>query len=115
MAQEEKRKTPRRRVLKAGIVAFNDRYSSLPCTVRDISESGARIRMDGSLTAPDTFTLIVELDGLEADCEVVARTANEIRVRFVSPPRKVTPHRTQVIKPLAPPQAPSLRRKPKPT
>lgn len=114
MAQEEKRKVPRRRVLKAGIVAFNERFSTLPCTVRDISESGARIRMDGTLTAPDTFELIVELDGLEANCEVVARTGNEIHVRFVSPPRRVRPHRAQVISALVPTAPPSLRRKPKP-
>ena len=34
----ERRQAQRRRVLKGGIVAFNDHYSSLPCTVRDISQ-----------------------------------------------------------------------------
>jgi hypothetical protein len=112
--QDEKRMAPRRRVLKAGVVAFNNRFSTLPCTVRDLSAAGARLRIEGSLDAPDTFELIIELDGLEANCEVVSRKAKEVGVRFVSPPRITAPRRTQVIKAHVPAQPPSLRRKPKP-
>ena len=54
----------RRRVLKAGIVAFNGRHSTLPCTVRNISATGAQLRMPGTASAPDTVDLIIELDGL---------------------------------------------------
>jgi hypothetical protein len=111
---EDKRKTPRRRVLKGGIIAYNDRHVTLSCTVRDISEAGARLRLTGSVNAPDTFDLIIELDGFEANCEVVRRSGNEMSVRFVSAPRIVPPKRSQVITPLTPAQAPSLRKKPKP-
>lgn len=114
--QDEKRKAPRRRVLKAGIVAFNNRFSTLPCTVRDLSAAGARLCVEGSVNAPDTFEMIIELDGLEANCEVVSRKAKEVGVRFVSPPRITAPRRIQVIKAHVPAQPPSLRlrRKPKP-
>ena len=71
-APEEKRRGPRRRVLKGAIVAYNDRHSTMPCFVRDISDTGARLRMDCSMSPPDTFLLIIELDGIEVDCEVVA-------------------------------------------
>jgi hypothetical protein len=111
---EDNRREPRRRVLKGGIVAFNDRRSTLPCTVRDVSDTGARLRVTGSVSAPDTFELIIELDGLEAPCEVVRRNGNEIAVRFLSLPRFASPKRAQVVNPLVPPQAPSLRRKPRP-
>ena len=62
-AQKEKRRGPRRRVLKGAIVAYNDRRSTISCSVRDISDTGARVRVDGSMSAPDTFLLVIELDG----------------------------------------------------
>jgi PilZ domain-containing protein len=109
----ERRQSPRQRVLKGGVVAFNDRYVTLPCTVRDISDGGARLRIEGSITAPDTFELIIEIDGLEAACEVVSRRGNEVSVRFVSPPRKMPPRRLQVVNAIAPVTQPSLRKRPK--
>src|SRR5438093_9009134 len=96
----EKRKGLRRRVLKGGIIAFNDRHSTLKCTVRDLSASGARLRVEGSVTAPDRFVLIIELDGIEADCEVVRRKAAELGVKFTSPPRTVKAMRVQIINPV---------------
>ena len=104
-------RTPRRRVLKSGIIAYNDRFSALLCTVRDLSECGAHLRVEDTVNVPNTFELIIELDGLEASCEVVWRKNKEIGVRFSSPPRAVAPRRTQVINALAPKQAPTLRRK----
>jgi hypothetical protein len=110
----DRRQAQRRRVLKGGVVAFNDHYSSLPCIVRDISETGARLRIEGSMNAPDRFDLIIEIDGLEASCEVVSRKASELAVRFVSPPRRVAPRRAQVVQALVPTKPPTLRRQPKP-
>jgi hypothetical protein len=112
--QEDKRSSLRRRVLKGGIIAYNDRHVTVSCTVRDISDTGARLRLTGSVNAPDTFELIIDLDGFEANCEVVRRSGNEIGVRFASAPRIVPPKRSQIITPLAPAQAPSLRKRPKP-
>jgi hypothetical protein len=113
LADEEARRAPRRRMLKAGTVAFNGGHSTTGCTVRDLSSTGARLRADGSVGIPDTFKLIIELDGLEADCEVVWRKDSEVGARFVGAPRIVTPKRTQIISPVVPPQKASLRRKPK--
>lgn len=110
----DRRLAQRRRVLKGGVVAFNDHYSSLPCIVRDISDTGARLRIEGSMNAPDKFDLIIEIDGLEVACEVVSRKASELAVRFVSPPRRVAPRRAQVVQALVPTKPPTLRRQPKP-
>jgi hypothetical protein len=110
----ERRQAQRRRVLKGGIVAFNDHYSSLPCTVRDISDTGARLRIDGSINAPDRFDLIIEIDGLEVPCEVVSRKGSEIAVRFISPPCMKAPRRVQIVQALVPTKTPTLRRQPKP-
>ena len=67
------RMVARRRVLKSGIAASNDRRLTVNCTVRDISDTGARLRVEGSMTVPDTFELLIPLDGLEAPCQVVWR------------------------------------------
>ena len=108
-----RRGAQRRRVLKAGIIAFNARHSTLPCTVRDVSNSGARLIVDGSINAPDTFELLIELDGLEADCEVVSRKAGEIRAKFLSPPRTVSARRIQVVNAVVPQKSLLLRSKPR--
>ena len=105
------RTAQRRKQLKAGIISFNNRHSTLPCGVRDISETGARLEAPAA-SVPDTFMLIVELDGLEADCEVVWRKVNFVGVRFTASPRRSEPKRIQVIQVTGPKAVPSLRRKP---
>jgi hypothetical protein len=108
----DKRRAPRRRMLKGGIIAFNDRRSTIPCTVRDLSQTGARLRVDLLVSAPDTFVLIIELDGIEADCKVVWRKPPYLAVQFDAPPRRVPPRRAQVVTALVRDNKPSLRRKP---
>lgn len=107
------RQQPRRRVLKSGMICFNGRHSTLPCTVRDFSESGARLLVSGSINAPDTFELFIELDGIWADCAVAWRRADQLGVRFTGPIRHAEPVRKQVVTAVAPNARPSLRRVPK--
>lgn len=104
----------RRRVLKSGKVAYSDRHVTIDCLVRDMSATGARLRIEGSVTAPDTFELLVPLEGLEANCQVVWRSGADLGVRFLAAPRIVAPKRQQVICALTPVKAPTLRRKPRP-
>jgi len=110
----DNRKSPRRRVLKAGLIAFNNRHSTLQCTVRDMSEGGARLLTAGSINAPDTFELIIELDGIEVNCAVVARSSAEVRVKFTGPIRQTAITRVQVVNATVKRELPSLRRKTRP-
>jgi hypothetical protein len=84
-------------MLKAGRICFNERHSTLECAVRDLSEHGARLRLSGSIDAPDTFELFVELDGIWVDCEVVWRSVGEIGVVFTSEKILEAPKRKQVV------------------
>ena len=111
---EDARVAPRRRMLKSGTIAYSDRHVTIGCIVRDMSATGARLRVEGSIMAPDSFELLIPLDGLETNCEVVWRVGQECGVRFLSAPRIVAPKRHQVVDALAPAKAPSLRRKPRP-
>ncbi|MGL4396054.1 MAG: PilZ domain-containing protein [Hyphomicrobium sp.] len=108
----EPRSAPRRRQLKSAVIAFANRHATLPCSVREISDTGARLEAIAA-QVPDTFELIVELDGLEAECEVVWRKVNLVGVRFLAPPRRCEPRRTQVLAPTGPSAHPTLRRKPR--
>ena len=91
---------------QGAIIAYNDRRSTLPCTVRDLSETGARLRVD---SAPDAFTLIIELDGAEDDCKVIWRKPPQLAVTFVGPLRKVTPTRAQVVTAVIPENKPGVQ------
>jgi len=84
------------------------------CAVREISETGARLRVDDVMGIPDHFDLIIELDAVEYSCQAVWRRQGEIGVRFLEPPRPRSRTRAQVISSVKPTQKPTLRRTPKP-
>jgi hypothetical protein len=48
-----------RAVLKAEI-RYNDGLMSTPCLVRDLSETGARLELEGDVALPDRFDLYIE-------------------------------------------------------
>ena len=79
--QEERRATIRHRTLKGGRIAINDGYSTLECTVRNLSDAGALLRVTSVVGVPDTFQLVMA-DGSKFDCTVARRTATEIGVKF---------------------------------
>lgn len=100
-------------MLKGGIIAYSGRQITLPCVVRDISGQGARLQVErGLASVPDTFELIIELDGLEAKCEVVRKDPTGIGVRFLEPPSVVSPRRVQSLWQTGPAAGTSLRRAP---
>ena len=87
----------RRRVIKGGTIAFNRRQMTYPCMVKDLSEEGARLQIASPDPVPDTFELLVDLDGLEFECEVVWRSEKQVGVRFTSEPQAKAPKRIQVV------------------
>ena len=96
---EEERGSPRRRVLKGAKMTFNEMQSAVPCTVRDVSDTGARIKVHGEVYVPATFELMIELDGISVPCRVVWRSSQEAGVCYVGEAREVKQIRTQVITP----------------
>ncbi len=93
----DNRTSPRRRALKAGIVSFNNGNITLPCVVRDISGTGAKLKVDIGRHPPDRFQLQIELDGLVASCAVVWRDEQHLGVEFTEPPHVGVPTRKQVV------------------
>ena len=72
----------RRRVLKAAQITFNNRGSTIDCTLRGLGQSSAEIAVLDPHMVPDSFTLRVPSDSAEWSCHVVARTTERAIVEF---------------------------------
>ena len=94
---EDRRSLQRRKVLKAARISSDGGLTHLPCTMREISATGARLQVYEGHMIPSMFDLVVELDGMRAQCEVIWREAGEIGVRFRTPPTMGKPLRLQVV------------------
>jgi len=78
----EQRTQARRRILKAGRIIFNDRFSVIDCTVRNLSDGGACLEVASSIGIPDDFDLDIEAEHLGRHCHVAWRTERRIGVAF---------------------------------
>lgn len=76
----ERRRTPRHRVFKGGLIAFKGK--SLTCTVRNLSDGGANLDIDSGAAVPPSFTLVLETDKTIRRCEMKWRTERRIGVAF---------------------------------
>lgn len=77
----ERRTALRHRTLKTGLIVFNDGRSTLTCVVRNLSESGALLKVENSAGVPESFALRFEQKSVR--CSAVRRTLTEIAVCFV--------------------------------
>ena len=72
----------RRRVLKGGRILFNDRNSSITCTVRSLSDEGAGIDVINTAGVPPRFDLEIMADRFLRRCHVVSQTQKHLEVEF---------------------------------
>jgi hypothetical protein len=77
----EARRAQRRRVLKAGTIAFAG-GGAITCAVRNLSETGAALEVENPVGIPAQFTLVLEMESHSRPCEIVWRKVNRIGVRF---------------------------------
>lgn len=75
---DEKRTSPRHRVLKAGTIEFNG--GAIDCMVRNLSTAGAALDVTSPVGIPEHFTLIA--DGSHHPCHVIWRKEKRIGVAF---------------------------------
>ena len=81
----EHRAAVRHHTLRTGIVEFDNGVGSIisvPCTIRNVSSTGARLELNSSLWSPTQFTLIFS-GGLRKDCRVAWRKGRLIGGAFV--------------------------------
>lgn len=75
---DEKRTSPRHRVLKAGTI--ESRGGTIDCTVRNLSTAGAALDVTSPVGIPEHFTLFA--DGARHSCHVIWRKEKRIGVAF---------------------------------
>jgi two-component system cell cycle response regulator len=80
---DNKRGRSRQRVLKSGKIVFAGGSFSVDCTIRDLSDGGARLKVPTTVAIPDRFTLIDAHARTRWEATVVWRKGDQIGVRFV--------------------------------
>ncbi|HJT42809.1 MAG TPA: PilZ domain-containing protein [Rhizomicrobium sp.] len=78
----ERRPARRKRVLLTGIVAYSDGARSFDCTIRNVSQTGARIVMGKNQQFPTDFYLINIRDRVAYDAKVIWNDGSEVGVTF---------------------------------
>jgi hypothetical protein len=77
-----RRHAVRQKTLIGAQVVFNDLMSTFNCTIRDLSETGARVKLNAPVQVPPAFMLRFS-DGRIRRCKVRRRNALELGVEFL--------------------------------
>jgi len=77
----ERRHAERHKTLIKSQVVFNEMMSTFDCTIRDLSASGAHLKLHAPLEVPQAFLLRLS-DGSIHQCTVARRNALELGVAF---------------------------------
>ena len=80
----EKRKAARSRTLLGGVIAFNNRASTMDCQVRNLSAGGAKVTFSNTAVVPDQFDLKIARKERSFQARTIWRAPNEIGVVFLS-------------------------------
>ena len=77
----------RRPLMRPATLVYLSGQHHVPVSVRDLSETGARIVADRALPATDAFDL--RLDGWQRPCRIVWQEGAMMGVRFAGPERRL--------------------------
>jgi diguanylate cyclase (GGDEF)-like protein len=72
----------RRRVLKAGAIIFNNRRSTIDCTIRTLGSDSAGLAVSSAIGIPPEFVLAIKGEGFETNCKVIAHDQQHLEVAF---------------------------------
>jgi diguanylate cyclase (GGDEF)-like protein len=72
----------RHRVLKKAQIVFKDRGAVIDCTVLDLADGGACLKVESPIGIPNSFDLVLD-HATVGNCRVTWRTATQIGVEFV--------------------------------
>jgi PilZ domain len=80
----ERRKLARNRSFLGGVIAFNNRNSTMTCLVRNLSVEGAKICFTNTVTVPDEFDLTIKQKERTLLARMVWRRADEAGIVFLN-------------------------------
>lgn len=93
MDHDNRRKAVRHRVLKDGKIVMMNNWSVIDCCIRDVSDTGARIRCRDPAAVPNAFRLLTPHQNTIREVEVVWRREDMCGLRFTGPPRTAPPRK----------------------
>lgn len=79
----EPRKRQRVRTMLGAQIIFNNRNSTIDCQVRNMTDDGAKIVVDGHMTFPQRFEFHVPQKGRSYQAKVIWRQDNETGLEFI--------------------------------
>jgi hypothetical protein len=77
----ERRRSVRRRALKAATIVVGHGEPDIACFVRDISDTGVRIKLGDGVAVPDDFVIRIGNDA-PRPCRIVWRGEGQLGVTF---------------------------------
>jgi PilZ domain-containing protein len=80
---EERRKVQRSRTYLGGRIAFNRRFSTLDCLVRNLSQDGAMIAFSDAVAVPGEFDVLIPWKGESRRARVIWSNETRAGVAFV--------------------------------
>ena len=94
----ESRFAPRRSSNIPAQIYFDGTVSSVPCNIRDMSTTGAKLELRDGWDNPfkseastmERIKLVVRMDRVMYECRIVRRGENELGVKFVAAPKPMT-------------------------
>jgi PilZ domain len=78
----ERRQNGRARVIYSGVIAYNDRSSTVDCVVRNFSEDGVKVEFDNTALLPDEIDLLIAKKSRSFDAKIVWRGETEAGLAF---------------------------------
>lgn len=78
----ERRRSPRKRVLREALVVRRNLNTTMKCAVMDLSEHGARLLPEDSMTVPELFELRIR-NGDTRLARVVRTRGRYVHIEFV--------------------------------
>ena len=84
MASHPARRIRSARTERLGYILFENQTATVPCRVREFSQEGAVLTMDGWMGVPGQFSLFVDPERSRFSCKVVSQKGNSARVKFAA-------------------------------
>lgn len=79
---EERRMSPRHRVLKGATLSFNQGYGAFECLVRNLSPSGARLSFGDASHVPPAFDMTIKGESARRSAKIRWRGRTDVGVSF---------------------------------
>ena len=80
----EQRLSPRRNTMIEATIVFDGGRTRMPCIIRNLSETGAKLEVASVAKIPRTFDLVVDKVRPQS-CVVVWRSVKELGIQFMGP------------------------------